>query len=254
MTNKSPAFQFYPESWISDARVIAMSPEEEGHYIRLCGICWLEGSLPSDPEEIQGLLKCRCETLEKVLKCFYINPRNNSQLLQKKLEKEKKKQRAFRKQKSSAGKKGASKRWENKGLGDKSKNGTAIVLPLAKNSSLVSVSDSVSISISKSKDLKDIGGKNLDQPNPKENAPGDSELQNLWGCTLEAIESKIEPDDFKRWFLSTHARTLEDGKLTVAVPNQNNRKVLIEKYRGEIEDTLEIIEGNRITVDFCVQR
>jgi uncharacterized protein YdaU (DUF1376 family) len=155
MTNKSPAFQFYPDDWNNDAKVIAMSPEEEGHYIRLTGICWKEGSLPSDPEEVQSLLKSRCETLEKVLKCFYKNPKNDSQLLHKRLEKERKKQRAFRKKKSTAGKKGASKRWKQKQLQENNDNGTAIVLPLAKNNSLVSVSNSVSNSKSKDKTKSD---------------------------------------------------------------------------------------------------
>jgi len=155
MINKSPAFQFYPDDWNNDINVIAMTAEEEGHYIRLCGICWKEGSIPSDPEEVQSLLKSRCEKLEKITKCFYKNPKNNFQLLHKRLEKERKKQRVFRRKKSNAGKIGASKRWKNKELEIKNDNGSAIVLPLANDSSLVSVSNSVSNSKSKDKTKAD---------------------------------------------------------------------------------------------------
>lgn len=247
MKNRSPAFQFYPDDWNNDMNVIVMSPEEEGHYIRLLGICWKEGSLPSNPEDIQLLLKKPCENLDKILKCFLKNPKNNSQLYHKRLEKERKKQREFRRKKSSAGKKGADSRWKNKGLKGNKDNGTAMVLPLANDSSISLVSDSDSVSISKSKDLKDISEKN--KSNPK-----DPELQNLWDCTLEAVESQIPADDFKRWFLSSHVKSLLDGNLVVTVPNQNNRKALIEKYRGMIEDVVEIIEGKRIIVDFSVEK
>ncbi len=96
MINKSPAFQFYPDDWNNDANVIAMSPEEEGHYIRLCAICWKEGSIPAEPQDVQPLLKRPCEKLEKILKCFYKNPKNNLQLLHKRLEKERKKQKAWK--------------------------------------------------------------------------------------------------------------------------------------------------------------
>jgi len=151
MLNKSPAFQFYPDDWNNDINVISMTPEEEGHYIRLTGICWKEGYLPSDLESLQCLLKAPCQTLAKILKCFYENPKNKLQLLHKRLEKERKKQKAFRKKKSNAGKKGATKRWKYKGLQENKPDGTAIVLPLANDSSLVSVSNSVSNSKSKDK-------------------------------------------------------------------------------------------------------
>jgi len=96
MKNNSPAFQFYPDDWNNDVNVIAMTAEEEGHYIRLCAICWKEGYIPSNPEDIQSILKRPCENLKKIIKCFYKNPKNNSQLLHKRLEKERKKQKAWK--------------------------------------------------------------------------------------------------------------------------------------------------------------
>ena len=37
---KSPAFQFYPNDWLSSPRITMMSPAEEGAYIRLLCYDW----------------------------------------------------------------------------------------------------------------------------------------------------------------------------------------------------------------------
>ena len=127
-----------------------MSPAEEGHYIRLCAICWKQGSIPSDPEEVQGLLKERCETLEKVLKCFYKNPKNNFQLLHKRLEKERKKQRAWKKKCAKGGRKSK----KPKKLEGENKDKGTLTNPISKtevNGNTLSL-DCVSNSNSNSKD------------------------------------------------------------------------------------------------------
>ena len=56
MPNKSPAFQFYPADFLSDSKVILMSNEEVGCYIKLICHGWLEGSIPSNIEGIALLL------------------------------------------------------------------------------------------------------------------------------------------------------------------------------------------------------
>lgn len=344
MINKSPAFQFYPEVWISAAEVIAMSPEEEGHYIRLCGICWLEGSLPSDPEEVQSLLKIRCETLEKILKCFYKNPKNNSQLLHKKLEKERKKQKAWRLKSAKGGRKSKKPKkleGENKDKGALT-TVTRVVEP--KGNTMVSVSNSVSNSKSKDKtksdslpknetwnlikqeafekrwdsypgkkdgkkasnghwnssikNYKDIqtydlaienyrknvrterdnGFKDLSWKNgatwfnnwqdwipvapveekymppepPKPRVPGNPVLEKFWSEAKEKIKPQVNPDSFKTWFEPTYPRSLSNGLLTIAVPNQYFRKNLIENYQDLIECSLSDIRGSPILVDFRI--
>ena len=48
MSEKPPAFQFYPKDFLSDEHVIAMSCSEAGIYIRLIAHCWISESLPND--------------------------------------------------------------------------------------------------------------------------------------------------------------------------------------------------------------
>lgn len=55
--DKSPAFQFYPDSWLSSRDVELMGPAGEGAYIRLLCYAWLEEDcgLPTDDEELAQL-------------------------------------------------------------------------------------------------------------------------------------------------------------------------------------------------------
>ncbi|MGE5571104.1 MAG: hypothetical protein ACM3S5_18875 [Rhodospirillales bacterium] len=52
--DKSPSFQFYPDSWLSSKDILLMTPAEEGAYIRLLALEWLEPDcgLPDDDEEL----------------------------------------------------------------------------------------------------------------------------------------------------------------------------------------------------------
>lgn len=54
---KSPSFQFYPDAWLSSLDIALMTPAEEGAYIRLLAIEWLEpdGGLPNDDEVLAKL-------------------------------------------------------------------------------------------------------------------------------------------------------------------------------------------------------
>ena len=124
-----------------------------------------------------------------------------------------------------------------------------IVFALANDSSLVSVSVSDSDSISTSKDLKDIGGKNLDQQKSK---PIDPEIDKVWAACLVQIKLNIMPLYFQKYFETIHIHSFEDDTLTLAVPNQYTRKCLIETYRGMIENCLKEIYGKGLLVDFCI--
>lgn len=148
MKNKPPAFQFYPSEFLADENVKLMTCEERGAYITLLCHNWIEGSLPDDDKSLAILsdAKERWPLIKaKILKCFchssakkrYSNPR---------LKKEKKKQKRFSEIKSKSGKLGASARW-GKSKEKKQPDGSAIVLPMAKNSSL-------SLSLSSIKETK----------------------------------------------------------------------------------------------------
>ena len=52
MTVRSPAFQFYPNDWLSSQNITLMTPAEEGAYIRLLCYAWADPdcSIPNDDE------------------------------------------------------------------------------------------------------------------------------------------------------------------------------------------------------------
>ncbi len=57
MATKSPAFQFYPDSWLSSLDITLMTPAEEGAYIRLLCHAWLspDCGLPTDSNALRTL-------------------------------------------------------------------------------------------------------------------------------------------------------------------------------------------------------
>ena len=77
--------------------------------------------------------------------------------------------------------------------------------------------------------------------------------ETIWKKCLEKIEESILPDSYDTWFSPTYPRTLEDGLITIAVPNQFYRKCMIENYRELIESTLKAVANERILVDFCIE-
>ncbi len=75
----------------------------------------------------------------------------------------------------------------------------------------------------------------------------------IWKKCLEKIEEQILPESYTTWFSPTYPRTLYEGLMTVAVPNQFYRKCLIENYRDLIESTLKSVTEKPILVDFCIE-
>ena len=107
---KSPAFQFYPEAFLSDENVQLMNYEERGIYITLLSHCWLEGSIPADPEKIALLLKSGFIDLTHVLKCFEESEEDPERMINPRLDRERTKQFEWRKKCSKGGKASARKR------------------------------------------------------------------------------------------------------------------------------------------------
>lgn len=77
--------------------------------------------------------------------------------------------------------------------------------------------------------------------------------ETIWKKCLEKIEEAILPDSYATWFSPTYPRNLDNGLITIAVPNQFYRKCLIENYRELIEDTLKAVSNQPILVDFCIE-
>ena len=154
--SKSPAFQFYPADYLSDANTVVFTAEQDGHYLRLLCFCWLEGSIPSDPEEIQKLLKGSSrvveQTLNPVLNCFQLD-KKSGRLVHLRLLKEKKKQSDWRKKCAKGGKaSGESRRGPSEVPGYLKGSSRVVEQPL---NTMFSSSSSSSSSISNKKHISE---------------------------------------------------------------------------------------------------
>jgi uncharacterized protein YdaU (DUF1376 family) len=107
MSEKSPAFQFYPRDFVADAKVAVMSCGEVGAYIRLICYCWLEEGLPIDKQKLARLAGCTDEEFnsywETLKGCFTLSD-DRKRYEHKRLLEEKAKQVARRDQASDAAK------------------------------------------------------------------------------------------------------------------------------------------------------
>jgi len=115
--NKSPAFQFYPQDYLSSARVAEMTLEEEGAYIRLLCYCWSSGSIPADPERCARLAGkgCSVAVATSVQRAFNEHPTDTARLVHNRLEIERENQRIRREQASNAGKRAGESRAKRAG-------------------------------------------------------------------------------------------------------------------------------------------
>ena len=123
MKERPPAFQFYPRDFLSSEGVRVMTATGRGAYITLLCVCWLEGSLPTDDEQLRRLSDvsesewkdCR----ETVIARFVVR---DGRLHNYRLDKERAKQRTFSKIQSDKGQKSAESR-RNRGATPVQPNG-----------------------------------------------------------------------------------------------------------------------------------
>lgn len=149
MKGPSPAFQFYPKDWLSDAQVRAMTFEEKGVYMDLLAVYWLEDGLPAALSRLARLLGIPQRRLARLWPaigvCFTVE---GERLIQKRAEEEKSKQVAYRRSQAEKGSKGGKSRHINK---DRKLRLSSGLLRLKPKSSLsVSVPVSVSVPIPES--------------------------------------------------------------------------------------------------------
>lgn len=156
-STKSPAFQFYPESWFSSSKVQRMSHPERGMYIDLLAYCWLENGLPTEIPKLAAMLKVPAQRFTRIWnagalhECFF---ERGGRLYNARQERERKKQADFRKSKQDA----AHTRWISKGDAQHMHNSTA-----RSASAMPSVSSSVSVSNSeKGKSAPIVARRRLD--------------------------------------------------------------------------------------------
>jgi len=113
---KSPAFQFYPDEWLSSPTISMMSPAEEGAYIRLLCFAWGDPdcTIPDDDEQLarlsrlgEGWLNGPSTILRRV---FIPHPKKPGKLFNPRLLDERKKQADFRRKCSDAGRRSGNSR------------------------------------------------------------------------------------------------------------------------------------------------
>lgn len=56
-SKNTPAFQFYPNDFLSDINVMMMTPEEIGVYWMLICVCWKEKFLSNNLEDLAYLVR-----------------------------------------------------------------------------------------------------------------------------------------------------------------------------------------------------
>lgn len=112
---KSPAFQFYPNDWLSSTRIALMTPAEEGGYIRLLCHDWTNDGIPNDDDQLAALSRLGDAWFNgsaQVLKaCFSNHPAKVGFLTNPRLQDERQKQAEWREAKRDGGVKGANRRW-----------------------------------------------------------------------------------------------------------------------------------------------
>jgi uncharacterized protein YdaU (DUF1376 family) len=107
-STKSPAFQFYPKDYLSDAKTRVMTFKQRGMYWDLVSHCWLEKGLPADPKEIARILGITSvarfvkDDWPIIARCFRQTESGDHQ--HPRLEVERRKQDDFRESARSAGK------------------------------------------------------------------------------------------------------------------------------------------------------
>ena len=129
-----PAFQFYPQDYLSDENVALMSLAAQGAYVRLLCYCWISDGLPAESEKLARLACCSVEEWESIAPdvrpCFVEN--GDGRLHHPRLQAEKAKQEAWRAKSAKGGRASAKAR----------KGGSRVVEPKANTSSSTSSSSS----------------------------------------------------------------------------------------------------------------
>jgi uncharacterized protein YdaU (DUF1376 family) len=140
-----PAFQFYASDYLSSSKVQRMTLEAEGAYIRLLAYSWQDGFIPADIGQLARMCKTNPRKMavlwDSYLRDCFKPTADPDKLVNEKLETVRQNLIDFKAKKSEAGSNGAAKRWHE----HKQTDGTAIVVPLANDSSSSSISSNTPI-------------------------------------------------------------------------------------------------------------
>lgn len=205
MKDKNPAFLLYASDFLSDENVRMMSNREVGCYIKLICYCWQEGSIPSEVTRIAKLCDEDSSAMAQlwlaISCCFVAHPELPDRLVHPRLQTEREKLAARKKERAESGARGAKSRWNKEkqatssamaqsSLSDSSANGSAINQPLAKNG--------ISIPIDNINNLpkgKTVSGETA--PFMSQVSPAQSKELSVWDVLLPIMTRDLSVDDKK---------------------------------------------------------
>lgn len=186
MADKSPAFQFYPKDFLTDGKVIVMSPEIRGLYINLLCIDWLEDGFPEKSmltlagyvwHDQHGNLRDDDgdgTAIALLSACFIAHPSKPGFITNPRLQKERKGQEERRLEKIKAGRQGAKSRWNrdlqpmaDPSICHKSANGKAIANDSSSSSSSSAINNNITLPVADLAEREEPGSKIVtEEPDP----------------------------------------------------------------------------------------
>jgi uncharacterized protein YdaU (DUF1376 family) len=193
---KSPAFQFYPDSWLSSTDIQLMTPAEEGAFIRLLCHAWLQpdGGLPDDDSALAILSRLGSawrKSAERLRRKFVAR---DGRLFNERLSEERCKQEEWSRKSKAGGNKSAETRWGPNGKGGYE---MLTVSPQPNGNSSSSSPSSSSVPT-------DVGTKAPPPESPKpltimERETGFEEFFELWSERGKDLASDQDWADFRRF-------------------------------------------------------
>lgn len=115
MEQTAPAFQLYASDTIADKHYRLMSLEERGLLLSLLCECWVNRSVPADPDALGKWLGYPAGEVKNALSSRVVSffSLSNGELVSPKLERYRKELEERREKMSKGGKKGAKAKWRN---------------------------------------------------------------------------------------------------------------------------------------------
>lgn len=220
--NKPPSFQFYPDKWLSSPQVALMSPEQEGAYIRLLCYDWDNDGLQDDDGQLarlsrlgEGWLKGSSTIIKE---CFIAHPKKPGFITNKRLLKERKKQKSWRKKCVAGGKKSGESRRKQGSSGDnKEVKGSSRVVEVKANTTTTSTTTTSNnnSTLSDTSDRKDIPYKEIVNLF-HEHTKSFGIIKKLTAARRNSIKARWneyrEIDSFKKAFINAEASDFLTGR------------------------------------------
>jgi uncharacterized protein YdaU (DUF1376 family) len=187
--NRSPAFQFYPNDFLSDPNTLVMTAEAIGAYWLLICTCWKQDGLPVDVKKLSQIARVREKKFsllweQYISVCFYQDP-NTKLFRHKRLDKELEKQRLNSEKHTKA----ANARWKNEDANAMHMHSTRNAGHMHGNALHTSSSSSSSSSTAVKKTVLRTGGKTADpDTSPVDKAPdADPVERRIWKDGIDLL-------------------------------------------------------------------